>query len=53
MGYADGGDAPDKTLQLVPGAVEDARAFYNNIPTPNSALNGFPAWWRALSRPLG
>ena len=23
-GYADGGDAPDKPLQLVPGAVEDA-----------------------------
>lgn len=26
-GYADGGDAPDKPLALVPGAVEDARAF--------------------------
>ena len=26
-GYADGGDAPDKQLQLVPGALEDARAF--------------------------
>lgn len=25
-GYGDGGDAPDKTIQLVPGAVEDARA---------------------------
>lgn len=23
-GYADGGDAPDKQLELVPGAVEDA-----------------------------
>jgi hypothetical protein len=28
-GYADGGDAPDKTLNLVPGAVEDARNFLN------------------------
>lgn len=27
FGYADGGDAPDKPLSLVPGAVEDAKAF--------------------------
>ena len=27
VGYADGGDAPDKPLALVPGAVEDAAAF--------------------------
>lgn len=27
VGYADGGDAPSKSLALVPGAVEDARAF--------------------------
>lgn len=26
-GYADGGDAPDKQLQLVPGAVEEAEDF--------------------------
>lgn len=26
-GYADGGDAPDKQLKLVPGAIEDATAF--------------------------
>jgi O-acetyl-ADP-ribose deacetylase (regulator of RNase III) len=26
-GYADGGDAPDKQLFLVPGAIEDAAAF--------------------------
>ena len=26
-GYADGGDAPKKPLSLVPGAVEDAKAF--------------------------
>ncbi len=26
-GYADGGDAPDKQLFLVPGAIEDANAF--------------------------
>ncbi len=26
-GYADGGDAPDKQLELVPGAVKDAQVF--------------------------
>jgi len=26
-GYADGGDAPDKQLELVPGAVKDAETF--------------------------
>jgi O-acetyl-ADP-ribose deacetylase (regulator of RNase III) len=26
-GYADGGDAPDKEIELVPGAVQDAEAF--------------------------
>ncbi len=26
-GYADGGDAPDKQLELVPGAVQDAQHF--------------------------
>ena len=31
-GYADGGDAPDKELELVPGALEDAHAFLENEP---------------------
>lgn len=26
-GYADGGDAPTKTLELIPGAIEDATGF--------------------------
>ena len=29
-GYAEGGDAPDKQLQLVPGALEDAISFLKN-----------------------
>jgi O-acetyl-ADP-ribose deacetylase (regulator of RNase III) len=29
-GYADGGDAPDNQLNLVPGALEDALAFLKN-----------------------
>ncbi len=31
-GYADGGDAPAKRLELVPGAVEEARAFLAVLP---------------------
>ncbi len=31
-GYAGGGDAPDKQLELVPGAVEDANAFLAHHP---------------------
>ncbi|MBT8341026.1 MAG: macro domain-containing protein [Desulfatitalea sp.] len=27
FGYADGGDAPDKQIKLVPGAIEDAAVF--------------------------
>ena len=29
-GYADGGDAPNKQIELVPGAVKDAEAFLSN-----------------------
>src|SRR5438876_8767479 len=33
-GYADGGDAPDKQLRLIPGAVEDAASFLEtNVET--------------------
>lgn len=31
-GYADGGDAPEKELQLVPGAIEDAQVFLIQHP---------------------
>ncbi len=31
-GYADGGDAPDKELELVPGALDDAHAFLETAP---------------------
>lgn len=31
-GYADGGDAPDKLLSLVPGAVEDAMEYLGKNP---------------------
>ena len=37
-GYADGGDAPDKQLELVPGAVSDANAF---LASNRTALDRF------------
>lgn len=30
-GYADGGDAPDKQLQIVPGALKEAKSFLENL----------------------
>ena len=38
-GYADGGDAPNKQLELVPGAVEEAHAFLNDHPQTRSRLH--------------
>ena len=37
-GYKDGGDAPGKPLNLVPGAVEDAAAFLNRHPDTKMRL---------------
>lgn len=37
-GYGDGGDAPEKELELVPGAADDARAFLQENP---ATLNRF------------
>ena len=38
-GYADGGDAPDKQLELVPGAIEDATAFLDIHPEAHKRFN--------------
>ena len=34
-GYANGGDAPDKELTLVPGAVDDAETYLAHHPDPS------------------
>jgi len=34
-GYTDGSDEPDKQLELVPGAIEDAEAFLEKYPETN------------------
>ncbi len=38
-GYADGGDRPDKPLELVPGAIEDATAFLESHPQTRTRFN--------------
>lgn len=38
-GYADGGDVPDKQLELVPGALEDANAFLARHPETHRRFN--------------
>lgn len=38
MGYRDGGDMPSKQLDLVPGAVEDAKAFLSDFPDTQQRL---------------
>jgi len=40
VGYADGGDAPDKQLELVPGALEEANAFLLIRSPPNTPYHG-------------
>jgi O-acetyl-ADP-ribose deacetylase (regulator of RNase III) len=47
-GYEDGGDAPDKQIRLVPGAVEDAKIFLvdkkttkNNFKKVSNLVEGF------------
>ena len=37
-GYADGGAAPDKQLELVPGALDDARAFLADKTTTQTRV---------------
>ena len=45
-GYADGGDAPDKQLALVPGAVDDAVPwrFSNPMRRPMSDSTAWCVW---------
>ncbi len=38
-GYADGGDQPGKSLELVPGALEDAKTFLANQPDTQRRLD--------------
>lgn len=52
-GYADGGDAPDKQLTLVPGAVEDASAFLTQHADTLARFDKVAALVEGFESPFG
>lgn len=52
-GYADGGDAPDKQLKLVPGAVDDAVAFLQTNSETRSHLDKVADLVEGFESPFG
>jgi len=52
-GYADGGDAPDKRLELVPGAVPDATAFLANNDEARARFDRVASLVEGFETPFG
>ncbi|MGH9897135.1 MAG: type II toxin-antitoxin system antitoxin DNA ADP-ribosyl glycohydrolase DarG, partial [bacterium] len=52
-GYADGGDAPDKPLQLVPGAVPDAEASLEANPRTRARFDRVASLVEGFETPFG
>ena len=52
-GYGSGGDTPDKTLELVPGAVEDARAMLAESPQTLSRFERVTRLVEGFESPFG
>lgn len=52
-GYADGGDAPDKPLQLVPGAIADAVAFLESHPDTRARVERVAQLVEGFETPFG
>jgi O-acetyl-ADP-ribose deacetylase (regulator of RNase III) len=52
-GYADGGDVPDKQLQLVPGAMSDAQSFLDDHPEVRTRLNRVADLVEGFETPFG
>ena len=52
-GYADGGDAPDKELTLVPGAVEDAETFLSDHPETRERFDRVAELVEGFETPFG
>lgn len=51
--YADGGDTPDKGLQLVPGAAEEADLFLQNHPETRRRFDKVSQWVEGFESPFG
>ncbi len=52
-GYADGGDAPDKQLELVPGAVESAMEFLATCPETRAHFDRVAGLVEGFETPFG
>lgn len=52
-GYADGGDAPDKQIELVPGAVRDAMAFLETAPDSRARFDRVVDLVEGFESPFG
>jgi O-acetyl-ADP-ribose deacetylase (regulator of RNase III) len=52
-GYADGGDAPDKRLELVPGAIEDASDFLEQHPETHERFDRVVDLVEGFETPFG
>jgi hypothetical protein len=52
-GYRDGGDAPDKALHLVPGAVEDASVFLDGAPETRARFDRVARLVQGFETPFG
>ncbi len=52
-GYSDGGDAPDKQIELVPGAVEEAEAFLRDRPETVSRFERVARLVEGFETPFG
>jgi hypothetical protein len=52
-GYADGGDAPDKQLALVPGAVGDAESFLEAHPATHGRFDRVVRLVEGFETPFG
>lgn len=52
-GYADGGDAPDKQLALVPGAVQDAASFLEAHPATHARFDRVARLVEGFETPFG
>jgi O-acetyl-ADP-ribose deacetylase (regulator of RNase III) len=52
-GYADGGDAPNKQLELVPGAVEQAKEFLAGYPETSARFERVVQLVEGFESPFG
>jgi len=52
-GYADGGDAPNKQLKLVPGAIEDATTFLQQHPDTRNRFDKVAELVEGFESPFG